>query len=221
MILSFLEVKSYSNMDYVVIVSDFLEVFPNEVLGLPPHGLPPQCEVEFSINLILGWHRWRLPEKEMIRRRVSPWGAPVMLDDGSRSCVDYYQLNKLTIKNKYSLPRIDDLMDQLRGVLVLSMINLQFGYHQIKMYVLDHLDSWDEVLPFVEFTYNNSFHVSLGVTLFEVLYGKQCRMLLCWYQGGKKLLVGQKLVQQTTESVKKIQDNMRITYSRPKSYANR
>jgi len=68
---------------------------------------------------------------------VSPWGAPILLvkkNDGSfRLCVDYRQLNKFTVKNKYPLPRIDDLMDQLRGASVFSKIDLRSGYHQIKV----------------------------------------------------------------------------------------
>jgi len=76
-----------------------------------------------------------LLEKKFIRPSASPWGAPVLLvkkkDGSSRLCVDYRQLNKLTIKNKYSLPRIDDLLDQLRGAAVFSKINLRSGYHHI------------------------------------------------------------------------------------------
>jgi hypothetical protein len=72
-----------------------------------------------------------------IRSSVSPWGAPVLLvkkKDGSiRLCVDYRQLNKVTIKNRYPLSRIDDLMDQLVGVEVFSKIDLRSGYHQIRV----------------------------------------------------------------------------------------
>jgi len=74
-------------------------------------------------------------EKQFIRPSTSPWGAPVLLvkkkDGSSRLCVDYRQLNKMTIKNKYPLPRIDDLMDQLHGSSVFSKIDLRSRYHQI------------------------------------------------------------------------------------------
>jgi len=72
-------------------------------------------------------------EKQLIQPSTSPWGAPVLLvkkkDGSSRQCVDYSQLNKMTIKNKYPLPRINDLMDQLHGSSVFSKIDLRSGYH--------------------------------------------------------------------------------------------
>ncbi|CAJ2651824.1 unnamed protein product [Trifolium pratense] len=78
-----------------------------------------------------------LLEKRFVRPSVSPWGAPVLLvkkKDGSmRLCIDYRQLNKVTIKNKYPLPRIDDLMDQLVGACVFSKIDLRSRYHQIRV----------------------------------------------------------------------------------------
>ena len=74
-------------------------------------------------------------EKQFIRPNTSPWGAPVLLvkkkDGSSRLCVDYRQLNKITNTNKYPLPRIDDLMDQLHVSTVFSKIDLRSGYHQI------------------------------------------------------------------------------------------
>jgi hypothetical protein len=78
-----------------------------------------------------------LIEKGFVRPSVSPWGAPVLFvkkKDGSmRLCVDYRQLNRVTIKNKYPLPRIDDLFDQLQGASVFSKIDLRSGYHQLRI----------------------------------------------------------------------------------------
>ena len=134
------------------VVCDFPEVFPEDV-----GELPPEREVEFSIDLIPGTRPvsmapYRMSaselaelksqledllEKKFIRPSVSPWGAPVLLvkkKEGSmRLCVDYRQLNKVTIKNRYPLPRIDDLMDQLIGASVFSKIDLRSGYHQIRV----------------------------------------------------------------------------------------
>nr|GFC80206.1 putative reverse transcriptase domain-containing protein [Tanacetum cinerariifolium] len=78
-----------------------------------------------------------LSEKGFIRLSSLPWGAPVLFvkkKDGSfRMCIDYQELNKLTIKNKYPLPRIDDLFDQLQGSSVYSKIDLRSGYHQLRI----------------------------------------------------------------------------------------
>nr|GEY19485.1 hypothetical protein [Tanacetum cinerariifolium] len=119
-------------LEDVPIVQDFLEVFPED---LP--GIPPTRQVEFQIDLVLGAaHVARAPyrlatsemkelsnqlkelaDKSFIRPSSSPWGAPVLFvkkKDGSfRMCIDYRELNKLTVKNCYPLPRIDDLFDQL------------------------------------------------------------------------------------------------------------
>jgi len=134
----------------IPIVEEYADVFPDEI-----PELPPSRDVDFSIDLILGAgpvsmapYRMALVElvelkkqiedlleKKFIRPSASPWGAPILLvkkkDGCSRLCVDYRQLNKLTIKNKYPLPRIDDLLDQLRGAIVFSKIYLRSGYHQI------------------------------------------------------------------------------------------
>jgi len=78
-----------------------------------------------------------LVEKGFIRLSTLPWGAPVLFvrkKDGSmRLCINYRQLNQVTLKNKYPLPRVDDLLDQLRGALIFSKIDLKSWYHQVRV----------------------------------------------------------------------------------------
>ena len=78
-----------------------------------------------------------LLKKRYIRPSVSPWGAPVFSvkkKDGTlRLCIDFRQLNKVTVKNKYPLPRIDDLFDQLEGARIFSKIDFRSGYHQVRI----------------------------------------------------------------------------------------
>ncbi|GKE10727.1 putative reverse transcriptase domain-containing protein [Tanacetum coccineum] len=139
-------------LEDVPIVQDFPKVFPEDFPGL----LPTQ-QVEFQIDLMLGAAPvarapYRLAPSEMkelseqlqelsdkgfIRPNSSPWGAPVLFvkkKDGSfQMCIDYRELNKLTVKNRYRLPRIDDLFDQLQGSSVYSKIDLRSGYHQLRV----------------------------------------------------------------------------------------
>ena len=76
-------------------------------------------------------------DKKMIRPSVSPWGAPMLFlrkkDGTMRLCIDYRMLNKVTIKNRYPLLRIDDLFDQMKGATVFSKIDLRLGYHQLRI----------------------------------------------------------------------------------------
>ncbi|KAI3523729.1 hypothetical protein L1887_02080 [Cichorium endivia] len=140
-------------LEDIPVVRDYPEVFPDD---LP--GLPPSRQVEFRIDLIpgaapiakapyrlapaemqeLSSQLQELLEKGFIRPSSSPWGAPVLFvkkKDGSlRMCIDYRELNKLTIKNRYPLPRIDDLFDQLQGASYFSKIDLRSGYHQLRVH---------------------------------------------------------------------------------------
>jgi len=79
---------------------------------------------------------------------------------------------------------------------------------------IDHLGAWDDVLPLVEFTYNNSFHASIGMAPYEALYDRKCRTPLCWFQDGESVVVGPELLRQTTEKVKLIQERMKASQSR-------
>nr|GEU70683.1 putative reverse transcriptase domain-containing protein [Tanacetum cinerariifolium] len=139
-------------LEYVPVIRDFPEVFPDDLLGLPP---PRQ--VEFRIDLVpgaapvarapyrlalsemkeLAKQLQELSEKGLIRPSSSLWGAPVLFvkkKDGSfYVCIDYREFNKLTIKNRYPLLRIDDLFDQLQGSSIYSKIDLRMGYHQLRI----------------------------------------------------------------------------------------
>ncbi|KAL5572480.1 hypothetical protein UlMin_022077 [Ulmus minor] len=144
--------KAKVELNEVPVVKEFVDVFPEE---LP--GLPPDREVTFEIEVLPGTapiskapyrmapaelkelqtQLQELLEKGFIRPSHSPWGAPVLFvkkKDGTlRMCIDYRGLNKVTIKNKYPLPRIDDLFDQLKGAVVFSKIDLRSGYHQLRI----------------------------------------------------------------------------------------
>ena len=82
-----------------------------------------------------------LLDKGFVQPSSSPWGAPVLFvekkDGTQRMCIDYRSLNEVTIKNKYPLPRIDDLFDQLKGACVFSKIDLRSGYHQLTIRCYD------------------------------------------------------------------------------------
>ncbi|GJV97050.1 putative reverse transcriptase domain-containing protein [Tanacetum coccineum] len=135
-------------LEDVPIVRDFPEDLP---------GIPPARQVEFQIDLVpgdvlvarapyrlapskmkeLAEQLQELSDKGFIRPSSSPWGAPVLFvkkKDGSfRMCIDYRELNKLTVKNRYPIPRIDDLFNQLQGSSVYSKINLRSGYHELRV----------------------------------------------------------------------------------------
>ncbi|GKD02953.1 putative reverse transcriptase domain-containing protein [Tanacetum coccineum] len=137
----------------IPIVRDFTDVFTEDL-----SGLPPQRQVEFRIDLIprampvskspyrlapsemqeLSEQLQELQDKGFIWPRHSPWRAPVLFvkkNHGSLCmCIDYRELNKLTVKNRYPLLRIDDLFDQLQGARYFSKIDLRSGYHQLRVH---------------------------------------------------------------------------------------
>jgi hypothetical protein len=141
-------IEEIKPLEAINVVSEFPDVFLEELLGMPP-----KRKVEFAIELIPGTapiskRAYRvsgpelvelkkqideLSEKGYIKLSTSPWVAPVLFvekkDGTKRMCIDYRSSNEVTIKNKYPLPRIEDLFDQLRGASVFSKIDLRSGYH--------------------------------------------------------------------------------------------
>jgi hypothetical protein len=147
-----LEKEYKPKLEDFVVLRDFRDIFVDEILEQPPRR-----EIDFSIDLLPGSapiskapYRMSLPEltelelqlqelldKEYIRPSASPWGAPVLFvkkKDGTlRLCIDYRQLNKMSINNKYPLPRINDLFDQVGGAKIFSKLDLRSGYHQVRI----------------------------------------------------------------------------------------
>ena len=143
---------SGSRLEEILVVREFPDVFLEYLLGIPPDR-----EIDFQIELAPGTkpiskalyrmasielkelkvQMEELVSKGFVRLSTSPWGAPVLFvkkNDGSlRLCIDDRELNKVTIRNQYPLPRIDDLFDQLQGARVFSKIDLRSDYHQLKI----------------------------------------------------------------------------------------
>ncbi|KAH0706582.1 hypothetical protein KY289_011658 [Solanum tuberosum] len=143
-------------LESVSVVREFSEVFPKD---LPK--IPLEWEIDFGIDLLSDTEPISIPPYRMapaelkelkaqlkdflnngfIQPSISPWGAPILFvknkDGYLRICIDYCQLNKVTIKKKYPLPRIDDLFDQLQGESYFSKIDLRSGYHQLKVRGVD------------------------------------------------------------------------------------
>jgi hypothetical protein len=90
----------------------------------------------------------------------------------------------------------------------------------LRAYAVKHGGSWDKSVPYVEFSYNNSYEASLKMTPFEALYGRKCRTLLYWVQTGERQFFGPKIMQEAEEQVRIIRESMRTTQSRQKSYAD-
>ncbi|GJV55527.1 putative reverse transcriptase domain-containing protein [Tanacetum coccineum] len=156
---------SEKKQEEVVVVRDFLEVFLDDLSGLPPIR-----EVEFRIELTpgatpvakspyrlapseleeLSGQLKKIQDKGFIRPKSSPWGAPVLFvkkkDSSFTMCIDYSELNKLTVKNRYPLPRIDDLFYQLQGLQFFSKIDIRPGYHQLKL----HKDDIPKTTPYLD-----------------------------------------------------------------------
>nr|ABA97778.2 retrotransposon protein, putative, Ty3-gypsy subclass [Oryza sativa Japonica Group] len=144
--------KTTKKLEDIPIVREYPGVFPDDLTTMPP-----KRDIEFRIDLVPGTapiHKrpYRMGANELaevkkqvdeqlqkgyIRPSTSPWGAPVIFvekkDKTKRMCVDYRAHNEVTIKNKYPLPRIDDLFDQLKGATVFSKIDLRSGYHQLRI----------------------------------------------------------------------------------------
>ncbi|GJT87929.1 putative reverse transcriptase domain-containing protein [Tanacetum coccineum] len=168
----------------IIVVRDFPELLP----GAKPIAKSPYRLASSEMEELSGQLR-ELQDKGFIQLRSSPWEVPVLFvkkKDGSfRMCIDYRELNKLNIKNRYPLPRIDDLFDQLQGSQYFSKINLKSGYHQLRVHEDDipktapYLDKFlivfiDDILIYSKTWEEHEVHLGLVLELLkkEKLYAK-------------------------------------------------
>ncbi|KAA3470673.1 Retrotransposon gag protein [Gossypium australe] len=193
-------------------VREFLDVF---LKGLT--GLTSKHEVEFEINLLFGTASvsiapYCMAPKELKiqiqdlldhgfkRSSVSPWGALVLFlkkKGGSiRLCIDYQELNKLTVKNKYSQ----------------SEREIQILEHMLRCYVIEFEGSWEK--------YFSLTNQSIKISPHEALYGCKCRTLLYWSELSERKLVGTNLIWETKDKAKMIRECLKAALDRQKSYAN-
>ncbi|GKB30703.1 hypothetical protein Tco_0870104 [Tanacetum coccineum] len=224
-------------LEDIPVVKEFPDVFPED---LP--GLPPVLQVEFKIDLIPGAAPvarapYRLAPSEMqelsnqlqeladrgfIQLSTLPWGALVLYvkkKDGSfRMCIDYRELNKLTVKNRYPLPRIYDLFDQIQDY------DYEIRYHLGKENVVaDALSRKERIKPLRILAVNAEclgYHASIKATPFEALYGRKCRSPICWAKVGDIQLTRPEIIHETTEKIVQIRQCLKATRDRQRSYAN-
>ncbi|GJW57045.1 putative reverse transcriptase domain-containing protein [Tanacetum coccineum] len=146
----------------IVVVIEFPEVFPDDLSGLLP-----------------------IQEIELIPGAMPPWGVPILFvkkKDGSfRMCIDYRELNKLTVKNRYPLPRIDDLVDQLQGSQFFSKIDLRSGHHQLRVHEDDILKTvFKTRYGYFEFTV-----ITFGLTNAPAVF-MDLMIRVCWQQSDRQ-----------------------------------
>ncbi|GJY06111.1 putative reverse transcriptase domain-containing protein [Tanacetum coccineum] len=240
----------------IVVVRDFPKVFPDDLFRLSPTR-----EIKFRIELIpeatpvakspyhlapseleeLSGQLKELQDKGFIQPSSSPWGAPILFvkkNDGSfRMCIDYIELNKLTVKNRYPLLRIDDLFDQTTRVAI--ALDITKGLDEMMeqrsdgtLYYLDLI--W---VPFkgevrtliMDEAYKSKYSIHPSVIKMYSLFLMRDRY---WWPGmkrdiaeyaevGEGQLIGPELVQETTEKISQIKDRLKAARDRKKSYADK
>ncbi|CAJ2652659.1 unnamed protein product [Trifolium pratense] len=260
-----LSIENQAVIDKLPVVCEFPEVFPDEI-----PEVPPEREVEFSIDLVPGtkpvsmapYHvpewKWDSISMDFVTSLPStPSGFDsiwVIVDRLTKSAhfipinisFPVAKLAEIYIRVIVKLhgvpssivsdrdPRFTSRFWKSLQEALGSKLRLSSAYHPqtdsqsertiqsledlLRVCVLEHGGAWDSHLPLIEFTYNNSYHSSIGMAPFEALYGRRCRTPLCWFESGESVVLGPEIVRQTTEKVKLIREKMKASQSRQKSY---
>ncbi|MCO5581311.1 hypothetical protein L7F22_035190 [Adiantum nelumboides] len=219
--------------------SMFLQQYSDCFSDSLPSQLPSERPEDYAIDLVPGCSPPNRPpyrvsaaqqkeiisqveellEKELIQPSSSSFCSPVLLvqkKDGSwRMCIDYRALNKNTIKNRFPIPRIDDILDKLEGAAMFSRIDLKSGYHQIRIRSEDVHKT-----TFRAYAYNNTVHSSTGRAPFvEIIEGgKKVPPIL---HTKDKIFEADKYVQDMDEMYKKVKVALEKTQAKQKKAADR
>ncbi|XP_070015170.1 uncharacterized protein [Nicotiana sylvestris] len=232
-------------VESVPVVRDFPNVFPTNL-----SGMALDRDIDFGINLLSGTqtisilpYRMAPPElkeqlqelldKGFIRPNVSSWGAQILFvkenDDSMRMCIDYCQLNKVTMKNWRLIARgtlfigCHENVSGLEAALLVEEEEERHSgvYCSMPKFPAEFGGSWDQFLPLRSLPTTTVISPTFRWHHMRLLYGRRYRSLMGWFELGEAKLLGTGLVQDALEKAKVIQDSLRTAQSRHKSYADR
>nr|GEX63897.1 putative reverse transcriptase domain, ribonuclease H-like domain, aspartic peptidase domain protein [Tanacetum cinerariifolium] len=195
----------------VLTVRDFLEVFPED---LP--GLPPMRQVEFQIDLVPVW-KWENITMDFVTKlpKTSTGQDTIwVIIDRLRKFTHFLPMKEIDSMEKLTRQYLKETDGQ-------SEITIQTLQDMLRACVINFGKGWDGHLPLVEFSYNNSYHTSIKAAPFEALSGRKCRSFICWAEVGDAQLTGLEIVHETTKKIIQIKKRIQAARDRKKSYTER
>ncbi|KAK1685872.1 hypothetical protein QYE76_046720 [Lolium multiflorum] len=231
-------------LEDIPVVNEFQDVFPKE---LP--GMPPDREIEFTIDLIPGTAPiakapYKMGPKELKElkeqlddleqkgkanvvadalSRKSTGGVEQELSPELRKEISQAQIQlweKEAHEGLSALQVADELNVNLKNEIMMGQLDDPFIVEEMRRIDEDFGGSWEEHLPLAEFSYNNSYQSSIKMAPFEALYGRKCRSPICWYEAGASKEFNPDYVKEKQQIIDIIRDRLKIAQSRQKSYAD-
>ncbi|GJZ66349.1 putative ribonuclease H-like domain-containing protein [Tanacetum coccineum] len=203
-------------LEDVPVIQDFLEVFPDD---LP--GLPAPRQVEFKIELVPGAAPVARAPSGYLQLCIREEDIPIT---AFRTSTKVMELSD--VEGQKDVSRLKELYwwRNMKAKIATYVSNCQLGGQtledMLRACIIDFGSSWDRHLPLVEFSYNNSYHASIKAASYKALYGRKCRSPVCWSEVGDSQLTGPELVRETTEMIVQIKNRLLTARSRQKSYAD-